>query len=174
MDKELFKKTEGRLYRYFRYKKEIQNMKRRIEFLENQIKDIDISIRNVHKYINVDPYQNGAGISERIQTSSTGTSYVESEMEREVTKLEKEQCNMVKSTLKLKAKIREKEFYVKSMDTNLEMLSEEDKRFIELKYGDEKEVPIIADKLSMARATAYRKREELVENISQFMYLINL
>lgn len=172
MDKEVFRKTEGRLYRYFRYKKEIQNMKRRIEFLEEQVNEIEISIKNVHKYINVDPYQNGAGISERVQTSSNGTSYVEGEMEREVTKLEKEQCNKIKKIHKLKASIREKESYVKSMDFNIEMLQEEDKRFIELKYGDEEEVPIIAIKLSMARATAYRKREELVENISQFMYLI--
>jgi DNA-directed RNA polymerase specialized sigma subunit len=172
MDKELFRKTEGRLYRYFRYKREIIDSKKNIEFLQNKIKEVDESIRNVHKYINVDPYQNGAGISERVQTSSTGTSYVESEMIREVSKLEKEQCSMMKSILKQQAKIREKEFYIRKMVTNIEMLNEEDKRFIELKYGDEEEVPMIADKLNMARATAYRKREELVENISRFMDLI--
>lgn len=172
MDKEIFRKTEGMLYRYFKYKKDIKHIKRRIEVLEKQISDIDESIRNVHKYISVDPYQNGAGISERVQTSSTGTSYVEGEMEKEVTKLEKEQCNMVKSVLKLQSKIREKESYVRNMEFNIEMLSEEDKRFVESKYGDVEEVAAIADKLNMARATAYRKREELVENISQFMYFI--
>lgn len=172
MDKELFRKTEGRLYRYFRYKKEIVSSKRKIEFLQGKIKEIDDSIRNVHKYISVDPYQNGSGISERVQTSTNGTSYVESEMIKEVSKLEKEQCSMFKTVLKQQSKIREKEAYIRSMDTNIEMLQEEDKRFIELKYGDEIEVSMIADKLNMARATAYRKREELVENISQFMYLI--
>jgi hypothetical protein len=172
VDKELFKKTEGRLYRYFKYKKEINNLKRRVNFFEEQIKDIDNSIRNVHKYISVDPYQNGAGISERVHSSSDGTSYVESEMTKEVTKLEKEQCNMVKNMLKLKFEIREKESYIKNMDTNIEILNEEDKRFIELKYGDKKDVPVIARNLNMARATGYRRREELVEDISQFMYLI--
>jgi prefoldin subunit 5 len=172
MDKELFRKTEGRLYRYFRYKKEIQNMKRRIEFLEQQIKEIDNSIRNVHRYINIDPYQNGSGISERVQTSTNGTSYVESEMIREVSKLEKEQCSMMKNILKLQAKIREKEKYIRSMDTNIEMLQEEDKRFVELQYGDRASIPIIMMKMNLARATYYRKREELVENISRFMPLI--
>jgi DNA-directed RNA polymerase specialized sigma subunit len=172
MDRELFKKTEGRLYTYFRYKKEIINSKRRIEFLESKVSEIDESIKNVHKYVNIDPYQNGAGISERVQTSSTGTSYVESEMIKEVSKLEKEQCNTMKSILKLQLQKRDKEKYVQRLDTNIEMLNEEEKRFVELKYGDEKGVQEIADKLNMARATAYRKREELVENISHFMNLI--
>ncbi|WP_315065588.1 hypothetical protein [uncultured Clostridium sp.] len=76
MDKELFKKTEGRLYRYFKYKKEIHSLRRRVELLKNQIKDIDDSIKNVHKYINVYPYQNGVGISKKVQTSRNGTSYI--------------------------------------------------------------------------------------------------
>ena len=172
MDKDLFRKTESRIYRYFRYKRDILNSKRRIEFLESKVKEIDDSIKNVHKYINVDPYQNGAGLSERVQTSTNGTSYVESEMIKEVSKLEKEQCDIMKSILKQQSKIREKEAYIKSMDANIEMLNEEDKRFVELKYGDEEEVPAIADKLNMARATAYRKREDLIENISRFMPLI--
>lgn len=172
MDKRLFREIEGRLYRYFRDKKEICNLIRKVELLEKQIKDIDESIRNVHKYICVDPYQNGSRISERVQTSRNGISYVEIEMEREVIKLEKEQCNMMKSILKTQSKIREKESYIKCMDANIEMLQEEDRRFIELKYEDEKKVPEIAYKLNMARATAYRKREELVKNILQFMFLV--
>lgn len=168
MDKELFKKTEGKLYRYFRYKKDIVNSKRRIEFLENQIKEIENRIVTVHNYINVDPYQNGAGISERVQTSSTGTSYVESEMIKEVTKLEKEKCNTMKTILKLEAKIREKEAFVRRMNTNIEMLNEEDKRFMELKYGDEKNILYIHQKLNIAQATAYRKREEIVQAIAEY------
>ncbi len=101
-----------------------------------------------------------------------GTSYIESEMEKEVTKLEKEQSNKIKSMHKLEVRIREMESYIRSMEINIEMLNQEDKCFLELKYRDEKEVAAIADKLNMARATAYRKREELVESISKFMYLI--
>ena len=160
------------IYRYFKYKKEIYSLRRRAELLKNQIKDIDNSIQNVHKYINVDPYQNGVGISEKVQTSMNGTSYIESEMEKEVTKLEKEQSNKIKSMHKLEVRIREMESYIRSMEINIEMLNQEDKCFLELKYRDEKEVAAIADKLNMARATAYRKREELVESISKFMYLI--
>lgn len=168
MEKELFQKTEGKLYRYFRYKKDILNSKRRIEFLENKIIEIDNRTRNVHKYINVDPYQNGAGISERVQTSSTGNSYVESEMIKEVTKLEKEKCNTIKTILKLEAKIRQKEYFIRNMDNNIELLNEEDKIFVELKYGDEKSILYIHQKLNMAQATAYRKREEIVQTIAEY------
>lgn len=169
MDKELFKKTEGQLYRYYRYKKQINRMIRKTEILENQIQSVDNQIRNVHKYINIDPYQSGQGIQERVQSSIDGSSYMEKEMEGEVTKLEKEKCNRIKAKLKEEYKIRDRQWFIRIMDTNIEMLSEEDKRFIELKYGDEKEVPYIAMQLNMAQATAYRHREELVENIADFM-----
>lgn len=169
MDKDLFGKTEGQLYRYYKYKKQINKMFRKTEILENQIQSIDNQIRNVHNYINIDPYKSGQGIQERVQNSIDGSSYMEKEMEREVTKLEKEKCNRIKAKLKTESKIRDRQWFIRIMDTNIEMLSEEDKRFIELKYGDEKEVPYIAMQLNMAQATAYRHREELVENIADFM-----
>ena len=37
MDKALFKKTEGSLYRYFKYKKKIYRLKERVGYLENRL-----------------------------------------------------------------------------------------------------------------------------------------
>ena len=48
------------------------------------------------------------------------------------------------------------------------MLQEEDKRFLELKYGDKKNILQISLRLNIAQATAYRKREELVEVIAEY------
>jgi hypothetical protein len=49
------------------------------------------------------------------------------------------------------------------------MLSEESKRLLEWKYGEGKSVEWIATEMfGGARATAYRKREELVEDIAQW------
>ena len=45
---ELFRKTEGQLYRYYRYKSKIQKQKRKVEILEQQIQDLDNQMRNVH------------------------------------------------------------------------------------------------------------------------------
>ena len=54
------------------------------------------------------------------------------------------------------------------MNENVEQLNEEDKRFIELKYGDKENLLYISIKLNMSKTTAYRKREEIVENIAEY------
>ena len=54
------------------------------------------------------------------------------------------------------------------MEFNINMLNEEDKRFIQLKYEDKINMPEVATRLNISQATTYRKREELVKNISQF------
>ena len=58
--------------------------------------------------------------------------------------------------------------YVSNMDLNLSTLNEEDRRFIELKYGDEKSILSISQSLNIAQATAYRKREEIIELVAEF------
>ena len=171
MDKELFDKTEDQLKRYYRYKKQINKKYRKVEMLEEQIKAIDNQIRNVHNYISLDVFPPGSGVGERVQASISGSSYMEKQMEQEVTKLEKRKVEKIKQKIKAESKIMDMQSFIRIMDTNIEMLNEEDKRFIELKYGDEKEVPYIAMQLNMAQATAYRHREELVENIADSMWM---
>lgn len=166
MDKELFRKTEGKLYRYYESKKKIYNIKEDIARLEREIKTIEYDIR--HSNVAIDYYQNGIGIQERVQSSSTGTSYAENEMCKQIERLEKEHVEKTKKLLKNKAKIRELERYIDYMDRNIRMLQEEDKRFLELKYGDKKNILQISMRLNIAQATAYRKREEIVEVIAEY------
>lgn len=170
MDKELFRKTEGRLYRYYESKKSIRGLEEVIARLEGQKETIEYDIR--HTNVRVDPYQNGAGMSERIQTSSSGTSYVEEEIAREIEKLEKERVIVIKKILKTKSKKRELEIYISNMDCNINMLDEESKRFLELKYSDKAKVIAIARKMNMAEATVYRIREEIIGNIANFRLFI--
>lgn len=166
MDKELFRKTEGKLYRYFESKKKVRSLNREIESLKYRIETIEYDIKNTN--IVIDYYQNGTGIQERVQTSNNGSSYAESEMCKEIEKLEKEHIRATKKVLKVKSKIREIEEFINHMKRNIEDLNEEDKRFIELKYGDKKSILQIALKLNMAKATAYRKREDIVKVIAEY------
>lgn len=169
IDKDLFDKTEDKIKRYFKAKDNIEYMTNRIKWLEEDIKDLEIMIRNVHNYIDVDPYQNGAGLSERVQTSVDGTSYVEREMENEVTKLQKRQIDNIKKINKLKLRKKEETAFTRKIDVNLRMLrEEEDRRFIEFVYGDKEDIPIVAYKMNISRSTAYRKRDELIESIANF------
>ena len=54
------------------------------------------------------------------------------------------------------------------MDLNLKTLNEEDRRYIELKYGDGKSPIAISRSLNIAQATAYRKREEVIEKVADY------
>lgn len=164
MDKDLFRKTEGKLYRYFQSKKKIYSIKERINWLEKQLETIEYDIK--HSNVAIDYYQNGTGIQERVQSSASGSSYAETEMCKEIGKLEREHLDITKKILKCKSKLRELDGYIEHIKSNIEMLSEDDKRFIELKYGDKKNILAISLMLNIASATAYRKREELVENIA--------
>lgn len=166
MDKELFRKTEGKLYRYYKSKSKIYRLKNEILFLENKLNRIEADIKNTN--ITIDYYQGGAGINERVQTSSSGSSYAETEICREIEKLEKAHVDTYKKILKLKARIEELEEFILHMESNIGQLQEEDKRFLELKYGDEKNLIYISMTLNMSKTTAYRKREELVENVASY------
>ncbi|MBS5886680.1 transcriptional regulator [Clostridium sp.] len=166
MDKELFRKTEGKLYRYYESKKKIYGIKEDIARLEREVRTIEYDIR--HSNVTIDYYQNGTGIQERVQSSSTGTSYAENEMCKQIERLEKEHVEKTKKILKNRSKIRDMERYIDYMDRNIRMLQEEDKRFLELKYGDKKNILQISMRLNMAQATAYRKREELVEAVAEY------
>ena len=85
MQENLFKKTESQLYRYYEYKSKIQKFRRKVDDLEEQIISLDNQMRNVHKYISLDTMPPGAGCGERVQSSISGTSYMEKQMEQEVT-----------------------------------------------------------------------------------------
>ncbi len=171
MEKELFKKTEGQLYRYYRYKKQISKKYRKVETLEEQIKAIDNQMRNVHNYIILDVFPPSSGVGERVQASISGSSYMEKEMDNEVTKLEKIKVEKIKQKIKTESKIMEMKSFIRMIDTNIESLREEDKRFIEYFYGDNRNIPYIAIQLNLSMPTCYRHREELLENIANSMWM---
>ncbi|EOU1691161.1 transcriptional regulator [Clostridium perfringens] len=166
MDENIFRKTEEALYKYFKYKKKIYRLKGRESYLENRLIAIESDIKNAN--VTIDYYQNGAGISERVQTSSKGTSFAEEQICREIGKLEREHIITTKKLFRIRADIRYLNDYVSNMDLNLSTLNEEDRRFIELKYGDKKSILAISQSLNIAQATAYRKREEIIELVAEF------
>ena len=97
MDKTLFNETENALKKYFKYKKKIYKLKGRESYLENRLIAIESDIKNAN--VTIDYYQNGTGISERVQTSSKGTSFAEEQICREIGKLEREHIVITKKIL---------------------------------------------------------------------------
>lgn len=166
MDKILFDETEKALYKYFKYKKKIYKLKGRERYLENRLSSIEKDIKNAN--VTIDYYKNEVGISERVQTSAKGTSFVEEQICKEIGRLEREHIITTKKLFRTTADIRYLNNYVEDMDLNLNTLNEEDRRYIELRYGDKKSPIAISRSLNIAQATAYRKREEVVEKVADF------
>lgn len=167
LDKYIFRSTEGKLYSYYRKIKEVDRKRERIEELDRKIREIEEDIKNTN--VNIDYYQGAMPISERVQTSSNGTSYAETQIVKAIDDLEREKAFRIRTKLKLKAKIRTMEDFILYMSQTIDSLNlgEENMRFIELKYGDGADMIIIANKLNMAKTTAYRKRKEIVTAVAE-------
>lgn len=171
MEKDSLKRTEEKLFKYYNDKKKIHKLERMSEDLEEQIKKIDNQIRNVHNYITLDTDLPAVGTGERVQTSISSSSYMEREMENEVTKLEKRKVQKIKEKISIENNISDIQSFIRSMETNLEYLSEEDKRLVEFLYGEKMKVPYVAMILNQAQATCYRRKEDVLENIADLMWI---
>lgn len=174
IDKEVFKKTEGRLYRYYKQLKFIQKLKRKIDLLYDQKEQVEkekVELRNLRVEIG-----NNMGIDysrDKVQASSSGSSEVERGVIKYIDDLDKEEERILRKILKTNAKIRTIEMELWDIEYNLNMLNEELRRFVEWKYGEKKSIEWISIEMyGGARMTAYRKREEVIENIAQFTNII--
>ncbi|GAA0115715.1 hypothetical protein [Clostridium senegalense] len=166
----IFQKTEGRLYRFYEDQQKIKCLDLECVDLEQQKEKIRKDIQETNVFIEEE--SKSITYEERVQTSSNCTSYAERALINEIDKLEKEWIYVRKKLLKKRVKIRELERKNINMKNNIEMLSEENKRFIELKYGDKKSFEEIGQILNMGKTTAYRKREELINNIGIWINII--
>lgn len=168
--KEVFRKTEARLYNYYIQLKFAEKLKGRVKLLKMQQQEIECEMKNLNN-LTLEVYANmGIDYSrDKIQTTSTGIGESERETIKYITRLEKEREHKVREMMKCNAKIREVETQKQDIEYNLSMLNEECRRFIEWKYGENKSVEWIGEEMYVgSRATAYRKRDELIEGIAQW------
>lgn len=171
LDKETFKRTEGRLYGYFRDLKEIETLEQECEELKAQEESIEWDIKNCNVSVIPDAYMS-PNFDERVQTSSTGESAAEKGIVKEIENLENELKYVMRQ-------IRGNRFRIRQLKRNTARLkkvltvppmSEEMMKFIEYKYKMNKSVDWIANEMyGGVRSTTYRKREEILENIDQWM-----
>lgn len=85
MNKELFRKTEGKLYGYFYDIEDLKRVRSEIVSLNIAIETLDKRIRECN--VKIDPEQSGCmQIMERVQPSINYTSYVEKEITKAIWK----------------------------------------------------------------------------------------
>lgn len=164
MNKEMFKKIESKLYNYFKNKKTIYSLKDKITNLENKLNKIKEDIKCIN--ITIDDYKS-VGFDERVQTSLKAGSVFENQICSEIGKLEQEYTFMLRKILKAKRQLRESKNYIKNFNNKLEMLEEEEKKFLELKYSSKASMTAISRKLNIAEITAYRKRDDILSKLER-------
>ncbi|WP_142415425.1 sigma-70 family RNA polymerase sigma factor [Hathewaya massiliensis] len=165
-DRELFRKTEKRLYDHFNKEDIIKKKESLISLYTSQLKELESDIKNNN--VRLDTGLKSINYDEKVQTSTTGTSFMEQELIKGITKLEKEWTFKQNKIEQLKKEIRDIKELAITIESNINMLNKEDKKFIELKYKDKLEVQVIAMKLNMSPATAFRLRKRLVYDIANW------
>ncbi|WP_242957633.1 sigma-70 family RNA polymerase sigma factor [Clostridium cochlearium] len=159
-----FRNMERMLYNYFIKDEIIKSKKQLIQMLEKQIDKLEEQIKTNN--VKIEPELNmGISYDEKVQTSTDGTSYAEKAVIRAVEGLEMDKAEKLEEIFKLEKDIMDIERESKIIELNVGMLSEEDKRFIEMKYKERMSVEEIAERINLSRTAGYNKRDKIVENI---------
>lgn len=171
MEKELFRKTEKALYEYYKDKNVLAAVRKEIDTLNNLLKIIDKNIVTCN--VNIDPYQPGMGEGERVQSSSSNSSYVEKAIIKAIDDMEKEKAQRIRKLYKLLAEERDLVYKISKIDNYINRLNDESIKFIELKYNvipNEKISMLdIAFEMNMCKTKAYELRKELIKDLATYI-----
>ncbi|WP_373845413.1 transcriptional regulator [Clostridium sp.] len=175
MDKETFKKTEGKLYGYFRDISEINILEDECMDLQSQTESIEWDIKHCNVCVTPDSHMSPS-FGEKVQTSPTGESVAEKGIVREIEKLEDELKYVSGKLRRNRARIRQLKRNISPLKKVLTVppLSKEMMDFIEYKYKLDKGFGwIAAEMYGGVRSTAYRRREEILEDIVKWERMYN-
>lgn len=171
--REVYSKTEGLLYAYYKDKKEINNIDNEIRILEDNIKELEYDITHTRVSVNEEEcYQVGTGVGEKIQSSMSCESHAERVIIRAIEKLERERADSIGRLNKLKGKKRKFKSRYSRLENNISTLSGELQDFLKYKYQDKLYQIQIAYKLHTSQPTVTRRRSEVIMNVAQFMHWI--
>lgn len=170
MKDENFKLIEKKLYKFYEDQKSIKTIEREIDNLSGQYDEIEETLRGSR--FNIEEQSSSPDFSERVQSSSDGTSYVEKQMIKRVETLEREQQLILDKKVEREAKLRLIKRECEGIKSNIGMLSEEYKIFIELKYDKKKSIDQIYPEINKSRSLTFELRGKIIEEIARWEYMI--
>lgn len=166
MDKDLFRRTEERVERYFKKDAKIKSLKKSINLLEKQIKNIEEELRSCN--ISIEPESSSPGFEERVQTSSNGMSYAEREVMR-VTELK------IRRRTEKRLKIEELQELIENIETDsIDMeeimldISNEHKEILRLKYEKGWNEYKIAEEVHLSQSQVNKKIRQVIIKIGDW------
>lgn len=162
--KVLYKETEDKLFKYF-------NRDRISTGLNSQLKTIDTQIERIEKelkegsYINIGEQLSSPSFDERVQTSSTGISYAESQVMqltdmklRKKGKLEIDRQNIIDQ-------LDELECIKSEMEWKVEQISDNYKKMLNLIYKENMNEVQISFKLHLSQSQVNKRKNQILEKI---------
>ena len=164
MDKDLFKKTERSLYKYYSKDKSIKALKEKIDILDKQIFRINEEIKRCD--VNIKIESSSPSFEERVQTSGDGTSYVEREMIRLIDIKIKRRSNLLLKKEKILEEIDELELDFKNIEWRVKDFEGESKTLLEMKYKEKYSENYIATKMNINQSQVNRRKQQLIEKIA--------
>jgi DNA-directed RNA polymerase specialized sigma subunit len=162
--KVLYRETEDKLFKYF-------NRDRIATGLNSQLKTLNIQIERIEKelkegsYINIEEQSSSPGFEERVQTSSTGISYAESQVMK---------LTDIKISRKDKLEI-DREYIINQLDDleciksemgwKVDQLSNNYKKMLDLIYKENMNEVQISFKLHLSQSQVNKRKNKILEQI---------
>ncbi|WP_160693366.1 hypothetical protein [Clostridium sp. C2-6-12] len=166
MDKELFKKTESQIIRYFSKDKIIKSLKDKLSLLDKQICSIDEELRKCN--ISIEPESKSPSFEERVQTSSDGISYAEREIMRvteyKIKRMTEKQLEREK-TLEQIDKIEIDYYFIKDA---IDPIQGQARRLLELLYKKGFGEQQIGNVLHLTQPQINKKKWRLIKKIADW------
>lgn len=165
-DEELRKDIEKKLRFYFRKDLILRDINTRIEKLKKRIEILEKDLKNIN--INIPEEGRAISYEEKVQLSRMGISYVENMAIKITSKME---SILEKSKIEL-LELEEKRFSIErdneTIENNIKDLNKEYKEILRLIYGKGKTEEFVAQKLNIDRSNVNRRKLFILKNIEQW------
>ena len=166
MDKELFRKTEGKLYNYFNKEKKIATLNFRIDLLKKQVEKINDELKACN--VNIEAESSSPSFDERVQSSPDGASYAEREVIRITDlKLKRKLAKEIEIE-EIKEKIENIELDNSILEYNLQYINEEWYRLLELKYKFKKNEVQISLEMNISQSQVNKIKQKAIADIMRW------
>lgn len=160
----LYKETEDKLFKYFNRDRISTGLNSQLKTIDNQIERIEKELKE-GSYINIEEQSSSPSFDERVQTSSTGISYAESQVMqltdmklRKKGKLEIDKQNIIDQ-------LDDLECIKSEMEWKVEQLSDNYKKMLNLIYKENMNEVQISFKLHLSQSQVNKRKNKILEQI---------
>lgn len=160
----LYKETEDKLFKYFNRDKISTGLNSQLKTLNNQIERIEKELKE-GSYINIEEQSSSPGFDERVQTSSTGISYAESQVMQLTDMKLKKKGKLEIDREHIINQLDDLECIISEMGWKVEQLGNNYKKMLDLIYKENMNEVQISFKLHLSQSQVNKRKNKILEQI---------